>query len=461
MNNKTLLKKSQFNYFVKEKNGDIILFNFAKGLPSLCKIPETDCTAFYELVNKVDRKEMCFDSNKEYIVKLVQHGMLVPEDYDEFLTVDRLYYESAMDQKVRIIVMPTEECNFRCKYCYESYQKGAMSNQAQIALLKFIQNKISTTRKLQISWFGGEPLEAVDIVYHIMTNVNKMVEQTKTQLVSDMTTNGYNLDANTFDKLYRLNVRTYQVTLDGLEQQHNKQRVLKNGEGTFHRILDNLLYIKKNYTKYPFASIVVRVNVGQEILEHLSDFIVFYRQAFGNDRRFVLSLTPINDMGGAVVQQMKHQLIDAKQIYQVLDMMDVYKDTSIQLSDVIRALTPADALCYASKKNTHVIGSDLSVYKCTVHFDMEDNVLGKILSNGHLEIDELKDQKWYTYRLNKDICRSCFMLPCCFGSGCPHKRVFCAECANQCMLASWKAILKNAIQYVSSSKIEVIKISSL
>lgn len=162
------------------------------------------------------------------LVSLVEKGILVPKDYDELLTVNGLYNESAMDSKVRLIIMPTEQCNFRCKYCYESYQKGEMTEENQKTLLKFLQRKISSTSKIQISWFGGEPIEAIHVVQRIMEYANRMCDKQNVQLISDMTTNAYNLDDVNFDMLYNLRVFSYQVTLDGLEEQHNKQRVLKN-----------------------------------------------------------------------------------------------------------------------------------------------------------------------------------------------------------------------------------------
>ena len=449
------LKKSQFNYFTQNDNGDMILFNFAKGISSFCKIQAEDNKAYKRLMSA---NEIEYDQEKDYIVKLVEKGILVPKELDEMLTVNRLYYEAAMDSKVRIIVMPTEQCNFRCKYCYETYQKGRMSEESQLSLLKFIQRQISFTSKLQLSWFGGEPLEAVDIVYRIMTNVNRMTQKNSVQLTSDMTTNGYNLDAETFEKLYSLNVRTYQITLDGLEDQHNKQRVLKNGEGTFKKIVDNLLYIKNNYEKYKFASVSVRVNMNREILENLPNFIDFYRANFGNDRRFSLALTPINDMGGDVVKEIKNQFIDTSEIYNALNKMNIYEDPSIQISNIMRAFSPADAICYASKKNTYVIGSDLSIYKCTVHFSMKENKIGTLCSNGEPVINELYNQKWFVNYKFKDICKTCFMLPCCFGGGCPHKRSFCESTTEKCVLPTWKYELKNAIKYIACrSNIETIK----
>ena len=454
----TLLKRSQFNYTAKDDEGNIIICNFAKGVSSFCKILASDYNAYKTLI---DNNAVEFNQGKDYIVKLVEKGILVPKDYDEMMTVNSLYWEAVMDNEVRIIIMPTEQCNFRCVYCYESYQKDEMTKKDQISLLKFIQRTINNTTKLHISWFGGEPLEAVDIVRHIMDNVNRMSKKKNIQVISDMTTNGYNLNAETFDSLYDRNVRIYQITLDGLEDQHNKQRVLKNGDSTFQQIVDNLLFIKNNYEKYKYVSISVRVNISREILENLPAFIEFYRDNLGNDRRFSLALTPINDMGGTSVKRIKSQFVKTSEIYAELNKMDLYNDTSIQISNILRAFSPTDSLCYASKKNTYVIGSDLSIYKCTVHFDMKENRIGKILSNGEPDIDEFYSQKWYVNLKYKEICKTCFMLPCCFGGGCPHKRNFCEDYAGKCVLPTWKHELKNAIKYLSSrSNIEIIRINN-
>ena len=142
--------------------------------------------------------------------------------------------------------------------------------------------------------------------------------------------------------------------------------------------------------------------------------------------------------------------------------MNLYEDTSIQISNIMRAFSPMDSLCYASKKNTYVVGSDLSIYKCTVHFEMEENKIGKILPNGEAIIEEFYNQKWYVNYQYKDICKACFMLPCCFGGGCPHKRCFCDSTVGKCILPTWKQELKNAIKYISSrSSIETIKIPLL
>ena len=49
---------------------------------------------------------------------------------------------------------------------------------------------------------------------------------------AQITTNGYLLDVETFKKLLKCNIYSYEITLDGFESDHNKNRPLKNGDPT-------------------------------------------------------------------------------------------------------------------------------------------------------------------------------------------------------------------------------------
>jgi len=443
MRNGEILKKSRFNYSTKDNNGDLLLCNFAKGPSSFSKVKSKDIEKFESIISN---SELNYNENEQHIKELFERGFLVAKSTDENITVNSLYYNAALNNRLMVIIMPTEQCNFRCPYCYETHKKGKMTKDNQKALLKYIQRKLSDTPKLLISWFGGEPLEAVDVIDYIMENVRDMCSKRDVAYSSDMTTNGYNLDASTFDRLYNYKIFRYQITIDGLKEQHNQQRYLADGGGTFEKIISNLLYIKNN-KKYKFANITIRVNVSREILDKLDEFIKFYKENFGDDSRFSVAFTPVNDMGGETVKTVYNNFISTSELYDKFNELNLYSDKTLNLANIERAFTPTEALCYASKKNTYVIGSDLSIYKCTVHFDLEENIIGKIDESGKASINENYHNKWYINNSQKEMCKSCFLLPCCFGGGCPHKRAFYDETKNKCVLTQFKQEVKNALLY--------------
>ena len=61
---------------------------------------------------------------------------------------------------LRLILMPTEACNFRCTYCYEDFRYKRMDDSVVTGVKRFLDLRASHLSQLEISWFGGEPLLA-------------------------------------------------------------------------------------------------------------------------------------------------------------------------------------------------------------------------------------------------------------------------------------------------------------
>jgi uncharacterized protein len=58
------------------------------------------------------------------MAQLVDGGLLVPTDMNEERVANDSYIQRYTDRSLRLIVMPTGQCNFRCVYCYESFLRG-------------------------------------------------------------------------------------------------------------------------------------------------------------------------------------------------------------------------------------------------------------------------------------------------------------------------------------------------
>lgn len=64
----------------------------------------------------------------------------------------------AAERALTIIVKPTSECNFRCKYCYHAdtdYAPGVISEQLLEKMISAAQNEFD---RVMYIWHGGEPL---------------------------------------------------------------------------------------------------------------------------------------------------------------------------------------------------------------------------------------------------------------------------------------------------------------
>src|SRR5262245_20489732 len=85
---------------------------------------------------------------------------------------------SAFDSRyLNLILLPTERCNFRCTYCYENFEVGRMDHSVVSAVKSLIYRRVPDLQTLDISWFGGEPLLAKDIIYDISSYVYGLKEE--------------------------------------------------------------------------------------------------------------------------------------------------------------------------------------------------------------------------------------------------------------------------------------------
>ena len=96
---------------------------------------------------------------------------------------------------------------------------------------------------------------------------------------AQITTNGYLLDVETFKKLLKCNIYSYEITLDGFESDHNKNRSLKNGNGSYNIILNNLRAIRDEVKSRVFQ-IVIRVNLTKTTLDKFVEFCDFLKKDF-------------------------------------------------------------------------------------------------------------------------------------------------------------------------------------
>ena len=143
------------------------------------------------------------------------------------------------------------ECNFACSYCYEKNNKdsktGKMSSSIQKALLEFIYKRALHCEKLEIVWYGGEPLLCQDVIESLSASIISFCNTNNIIYDASIITNGYLLNKHSSDFLKKNKIEMLQVTIDGNEQIHNKRRPLKNGTQTYFTIVKNILPLQNDF----------------------------------------------------------------------------------------------------------------------------------------------------------------------------------------------------------------------
>lgn len=407
-------KLSSFNYYISCENGSLRLYNSMSGTDSLLVVEQD----IKESVLAVMTGISSVNTLPEHIKRaLLDYGYLIPSDRDENHMLEIKTIKTVMNERyLYLVIMPTEDCNFRCKYCYETYEKKKMSKALQDAIINYVRKNITKYSGLSVSWFGGEPLMALDIIEYLAENFIKICKASKRVYMSGITTNGYGLTQEVFEKLYKLKVLSYQVTLDGFKTQHDSQRMLEDGSGTFDRIVDNLTAIKN--IKAFGTSFSIRTNYTKSILANIDEFLSFFKKTFNDDSRFGLYIQQASNYGGERIYAFSEELLEPSHL-KVLNKMKEH-DITLKKSSHFYELNCESGTCYASKDNSIVIGSDGTLYKCTVHFDMPDNIVGKLNEDGFAEFNE-NYSKWITpTHKAMDKCVSCFNRARCLPMRCQY-----------------------------------------
>lgn len=288
---------------------------------------------------------------------------------------------------LELIILPTEQCNFRCTYCYEDFLIGKMKRNTVEAIKKLLELRVPNLDVLKISWFGGEPLAAKDIVYEISDFIITLQKKyPRFKYISGMTTNAFLLKEDVLKKLISHGISSYQISLDGTEEMHNQTRIRLNGQGTFNKIWDNLLSAKNTNLDF---TITIRIHITPDNVEDVYLLVDQLKFRLNRDKRFSVFFKAIENLGGPKTGSFK--------VVQGKDKSEILENFYSYLGEELRAKKLDDNgpyVCYAAQTNSFMIRADGKIGKCTVAFSDDRNILGKINDDGTVEIISDKLALW-------------------------------------------------------------------
>lgn len=292
-------------------------------------------------------------------------------------------------------LLPTEQCNFRCTYCYEDFQVGKMTLPVIKGVKNLLRMRLPELQKLRISWFGGEPMAAFDVVKDISHYAKFLAEKYHCQYHFGMTTNGYLLNSHRFQQLIQAGITSFQISLDGYGDTHNATRQRADGAGTFQRIWSNLIAMSQ--TDYPFE-VLLRIHVTPENYQALPALLNQIKLHFEADKRFKIFIKAIANLGGTNGDNLNVLAGEArKKILRNLEAMVSEQMTIYRLSK-----NNQPYVCYASSQNAWVVRANGTLAKCTVAFDDDRNKIGFLHEDGTMTLEHNKIQLWLRGLLTRD-----------------------------------------------------------
>jgi len=254
------------------------------------------------------------------------------------------------------------------------------------AIKILIDKRVSNLDYLYIGWFGGEPLLGMDIVLQISSFIVSLTKKNSNLIYkSGMSTNGYLLSLETAEKLIKNGVTEFQISLDGPKFYHDKVRKLKNGRGTYNRIINNLLELKKSSLNF---QINIRMHISKNNISYLDEMVDLLINYFANDSRFKYFFKTIVPLGGENDSNL--------QFFNNEEAKRIEQKYSSKLLKNIQPVIGKDSnyICYAARPNFFVIRSNGSVTKCTVGLDEDNNQVGYLSTDGNLKINQSKNREW-------------------------------------------------------------------
>jgi uncharacterized protein len=138
--------------------------------------------------------------------------------------------------------------------------------------------------RLEISYFGGEPLLEYQLLQTISKKAANECKQRGISLVQNITTNGVLLDRAKLEWLHSNRV-FLNISIDGNESMHNTHRVFASGEGSFSQAKDAILLAKEFYKINEFKTISV---ITPQNIEHLVDSVKFLYEELGVENLYLL-----------------------------------------------------------------------------------------------------------------------------------------------------------------------------
>lgn len=372
-----------------------------------------------------------------------QRGFLVRAGTNELDKFRYMYMQQQGRQDaLEFILLASEDCNFRCVYCYEKFERGTMTPETREGIKRLVEKRAPHLTQMGVSWFGGEPLYGWEAIEDLEPFFNDTVKKYGITFSQHMTTNAYLLTEERATRLLDWGCRAFQITIDGLPAEHDCKRVGRDGSPTYGVILDNLRSLKQRADHF---NVDLRVNFDRDNFPRLGEFMETVSEDFGGDERFRMRFRAVGKWGGANDDHLATcGVSEQKTVMRELQKKAVEVGLA-QESGIGGVAQPGSQVCYAARPYNFIVGASGKLMKCTIAlYDMEQNVVGQLHPDGTLELDDEQMAHWVAPHFESDtLCKSCYVLPGCQGAHCPLSRVT----SNQRTCCGVKANLKHEMRY--------------
>jgi len=185
-------------------------------------------------------------------------------------------YMDGRAQSCTLVV--TEQCNLRCKYCYQLDKNACHTMPREVALkaIDFFFEMPDTSEGIILEFTGGECSLEVDLIRNTVEYFKAELQRRpghpwQSAYVLMFSTNGTLYHTEKFQRLLWENRgHSYPaITIDGTKRKHDRARVFADGRGSYDIVAKN---VKLWLRQYPNAQ--TKITFSSEDLPYVSESII-------------------------------------------------------------------------------------------------------------------------------------------------------------------------------------------
>jgi len=217
---------------------------------SILSLSEQEYESFVRLYHN-EQNEHDFDVLKGFQAKGYCKSSVLEEIRHPQDTVISFHLENRIE---KITLQVTQNCNLNCSYCSygEMYKNRPHANRVMTfetmqKSVDFLMQHSTNTPEVNIGFYGGEPLLGFENIKKLIAYVEQKYPYKKRTY--SMTTNGTIFND---EIIHFLSEKEFSIviSLDGPKELHDMNRVFDNGQGSFDKIMENLLFIKNQHPTF-------------------------------------------------------------------------------------------------------------------------------------------------------------------------------------------------------------------
>ena len=283
-----------------------------------------------------------------------------------------------------------------------------MDTRVQQAIHHLVRSRIHEIKRLQIRWFGGEPLLCRDPIESLGSVLRSLAEEHHVLWDAQIISNGYLLDRQCATWLLQQGVDKAQITLDGCREDHDGRRCVRGRQPTFEWIVSNLV------SWQDLIQPKLRVNVDRRNISGMHRLV---------DELLVAGISPCAQLHFGMARNFNQLSLGknelrAPEFRELIHPVYAYAiDRGINV-DYGVSLHPKTSVCNATKRNTFHVGPDGTIWKCFPCIGTKRGQCSNVFNASIATPDSLLYESFDPFSYPE--CRDCRLLPMCMRR-CPYE----------------------------------------